>query len=60
MLYEEDTEAVVKEFIKTELGIPDAEQINFQNVHRLRKSNDGNLNPAILLPALCTTKTTNV
>jgi len=39
--YEEDTEAVLKEFIKTELEIPDADQINFQNVHRLRKRNDG-------------------
>jgi hypothetical protein len=35
--YEEETEAVLKEFIKTELEIPDADQINFQNVHRLRK-----------------------
>jgi hypothetical protein len=56
--YEEETEAVLKEFIKTELEIPDADQINFQNVHRLRKRNDGK--PAILLPALRTTKTTNV
>jgi uncharacterized membrane protein len=39
--YEEETEAVLKEFIKTELEIPDADQINFQNVHRLRKRNDG-------------------
>jgi hypothetical protein len=29
--YEEETEAVLKEFIKTELEIPDADQINFQN-----------------------------
>ena len=27
--YEEETEAVLKEFIKTELEIPDADQINF-------------------------------
>jgi hypothetical protein len=26
---------------QTELEIPDADQINFQNVHRLRKRNDG-------------------
>jgi hypothetical protein len=39
--YEEETEAVLKVFIKTELEIPDADQINFQNVHRLRKRNDG-------------------
>jgi hypothetical protein len=29
--YEEETEAVLKEFIKTELEISDADQINFQN-----------------------------
>jgi hypothetical protein len=39
--YEEETEAVLKEFIKTELEIPDADQINFQNVHHLRKNYDG-------------------
>ena len=39
--YEEETEAVLKEFIKTELEISDADQINFQNVHRLRKRIDG-------------------
>jgi hypothetical protein len=38
--YEEETEAVLKEFIKTELEITDADQIIFQNVHRLRKRND--------------------
>jgi hypothetical protein len=39
--YEEETEAVLTEFIKTELEIPDADQINFQNVHHLRKNYDG-------------------
>jgi hypothetical protein len=33
--YEEETEAVLKEFIKTELEIPYADQINFQNVQLL-------------------------
>ena len=35
--YEEETEAVLKEFIKN------ADQINFQNVHHLRKNYDGKL-----------------
>jgi hypothetical protein len=32
----ENTETVIKEFIKTELKIED--EISFQNVHRLRKT----------------------
>ncbi|CAC5424084.1 unnamed protein product [Mytilus coruscus] len=31
---EEDTETILKNFIKTELDIPDADEIDFQNVHR--------------------------
>jgi hypothetical protein len=34
----ENTETVIKEFIKTELKIED--EISFQNVHRLRKTKD--------------------
>lgn len=37
----EDTEAVIKDFLKTELEIPGADTIQFQNVHRLRKRHDG-------------------
>ncbi|CAC5396630.1 unnamed protein product [Mytilus coruscus] len=38
---EEDTETILKNFIKTELDIPDADEIDFQNVHRLRPRRDG-------------------
>ena len=37
----ENTEAVLKDFIRTELEIADAAEIKFQNVHRLRKKQDG-------------------
>lgn len=37
----EDTEAVIKNFIEKELEIPNADAIQFQNVHRLRKRRDG-------------------
>ncbi|XP_071168016.1 uncharacterized protein [Mytilus edulis] len=38
---EENTETVLKNFIKTELDIPEADEIDFQNVHRLRPRRDG-------------------
>lgn len=38
---EADTEAVLKEFIKTELDIEDANEIKFEAVHRLRPRRDG-------------------
>ncbi|CAG2208234.1 unnamed protein product [Mytilus edulis] len=37
----EDTEAVINNFIEKELEIPNADLIQFQNVHRLRKRRDG-------------------
>ncbi|CAC5425438.1 unnamed protein product [Mytilus coruscus] len=38
---EEDTDTILKNFIKTELDMPDADEIDFQNVHRLRPRRDG-------------------
>lgn len=40
-LTNENTEEVLKGFIRNELGVEDAESIHFQNVHRLRKRKDG-------------------
>ena len=37
----ENTETVLKEFLTHELGITNANEINFQNVHRLRKRTNG-------------------
>ena len=37
----ENTEEVLVNFMRTELGIDDANTINFQNVHRLSRRNDG-------------------
>jgi hypothetical protein len=37
----ENTEEVFVNFMRTELGIDDANRINFQNVHRLSRRNDG-------------------
>jgi len=37
----EKTETVLKVFLTHELGITNANEISFQNVHRLRKRTDG-------------------
>jgi hypothetical protein len=39
---DENTEEVLVNCMRTELGIDDANSINFQNVHRLSRRNDGN------------------
>ena len=36
----ENTEEVLVNYMRTELGINDANNINFQNVHRLGRRND--------------------
>jgi len=36
----ENTETVLKDFLTHELGITNANEIHFQNVHRLRKRTD--------------------
>jgi hypothetical protein len=37
----ENTEPALKDFLTHELGITNANELNFQNVHRLRKRTDG-------------------
>ena len=39
---DENTEEVLMNAMRTELGIDDANSINFQKVHRLSRRNDGN------------------